>query len=65
MAATEKSTHYSTDETTPICGRKSKQVSHYLGEVTCLKCALVLRGLGLAIPVRKGERNDRSRKGAA
>lgn len=65
MATNELSIHYSTDDTVPICGRKSKQVTHYLGEVTCLRCALVLRGIGLAIPVKKGGRNDRSRKGAA
>jgi hypothetical protein len=53
MTATNTSTHYSTDETAPICGRKSKNVTHYLGEVSCLRCALVLRGVGLEIPVKK------------
>jgi hypothetical protein len=49
--------HYSTDETVPICGVKSKAVSHYLGEVSCLKCVLILRNIGLAVPVkRRGKR---------
>lgn len=48
--------HYSTDETVPVCGVKSPNVSHYLGEVTCLRCTLMLRDLGLSVSVKKGRR---------
>ena len=49
--------HYSPDETVPVCGAKSKEVSHYLGEISCLKCVLILRNMGLdVVKVRKGKR---------
>jgi hypothetical protein len=47
MTATNTSTHYSADDTAPICGGKSKKVSHYLSEISCLRCGLVLRSMGL------------------
>lgn len=62
MMTTKTSTHYSTDDTTPICGAKSKAVSHYLSYITCLKCTLILRNLGLEWPVvKKGAKHGRSR----
>lgn len=58
-----KSVHYSTDDTAPICGAKSKVVSHYLSEISCLKCALMLRNIGLVWqPKKKGVKRAQSRR---
>jgi len=57
--------HYSTDETVPICGVKSKAVSHYLGEVSCLKCVLILRNIGLSVPVKRGAKSVQRRRQSA
>ena len=55
--------HYSADETTPNCGANSKAVSHYLSEISCLKCVLMLRNIGLdVVKVRKGVRRGAVQK---
>ena len=58
--------HYSADNTAPMCGAKSKHTSHYLSEISCLKCVLILRNTGLSVPVKRGGHNVQRRgQGAA
>jgi hypothetical protein len=61
---TSSPVHYSADETVPSCGAKSKAVSHYLSEISCLKCVLILRNMGIdMVKARKGVKRGRIRGG--